>query len=255
MLYNTAIGILTCLLFVIIVIIFNTIVIKLYIKKVKEHNSKEIEFQKTLNKTILETQEQVLENISQDLHDDIGQQLTFLNFQLEKIKLNSNEHIEELDKVSESVSKVSDSVRGLSHSLNSNFLFQNNLGKAIAKEVDRIKKHSDIQVSFESKPTEYKLNNTEKIILYRIFQEVIANALKHADASKIDISIQQNKDFQFVIKDNGKGFDIEDKDQNNSLGLINMKTRCGIIGFDFHIASQKNIGTEITITKKIPPNE
>ena len=250
-----AIGIIICLLFITIVIIFSAIVIKLYIKKVKENNFKEIEFQKTLNKAILETQEHVLENISQDLHDDIGQQLTFVNFQLEKIKLGTSDQLEDLNKLSESVSRVSGSVRDLSHSLNSNFLAQKNLQKAIGKEAERIKKYGNIHVSFQSFLTGYKFTNTEKIILYRIFQEVISNTLKHADATKIDIQLIEKTDFQLIIKDNGKGFLIDDATVKDSLGIINIRSRCEMIGCEFHLGSKINEGTEIIITKKTAENE
>ncbi|MCF6130940.1 sensor histidine kinase [Flavobacterium wongokense] len=254
MLHNIAIGVLICLLFITIVIIFSAVIIKLYIKKVKEHNFKEIEFQKNLNKAILETQEQVLENISQDLHDDIGQQLTFVNFQLEKIKLGTQDH-EELNKLTESVSRVSGSVRDLSHSLNSNFLAQNDLQKAIEKEVTRIKKYGNLNVSFQSSLTNYKFTNTEKIILYRIFQEVTANALKHSDATKIEITMNEKPNFQFIIKDNGKGFNMEETIHKDSLGLINIKSRCEIIDCEFDMNSKINEGTTIIITKKTPQNE
>ena len=105
--FKIILGIIISLLFISLVIIFCAVIIKLYIKKIKEHNIKELEFQKTLNQTIVETQEQVFENISQDLHDDIGQQLTFVNFQLEKVKLDATNQIDDLEKLTNSISKVS----------------------------------------------------------------------------------------------------------------------------------------------------
>ena len=81
---NITFGIVTILLFVTLIVLFCIILIKLYVRKIKNYTKviyqKDIDFQKSLNETIIETQEQVLNNISQDLHDDAGQQLTYINF-------------------------------------------------------------------------------------------------------------------------------------------------------------------------------
>lgn len=254
MVKDIAFGIIISLLFISLIVLFCAILIKLYIKKIKEHNLKELDFQKTLNKTILETQEQVFENISQDLHDDIGQQLTFVNFQLEKIKLGSSDQLDDLEQLTQSVSRVSGSVRDLSHSLNSNLVLQNDLQKAIKSEVERIKKHNAIEVSFQSSLSNYNFTNTEKIILYRIFQEAIANILKHSNATKVRVSMKQNPNFEFKISDNGKGFDIV-ANSKNSLGLINLQSRCDMINYNLEIVSKTNEGTTILITKKANQNE
>jgi glucose-6-phosphate-specific signal transduction histidine kinase len=84
--FKIALGILLSIAFTCLIFLFCLALIKLYIKKIKEHNQKELNFQKELNTTIIETQEQVLNNISQDLHDDAGQQLTYINLQLEYLK-------------------------------------------------------------------------------------------------------------------------------------------------------------------------
>ena len=121
MLNDIALGIIISLLFISLVVVFCAVLIKLYIKKINEHNQKEIQFQKTLNASILETQEQLLNSISQDLHDDAGQQLTVINFQLENLKLDINDIDNKLEAVSTSVAQLANSLRKISHSLNPNW--------------------------------------------------------------------------------------------------------------------------------------
>ena len=162
--FKIILGIIISLLFISLVIIFCAVIIKLYIKKIKEHNIKELEFQKTLNQTIVETQEQVFENISQDLHDDIGQQLTFVNFQLEKVKLDATYQLEDLEKLTNSISRVSQSIRDLSHSMTNQLVINNNLIKAIENELERIKKYKTINVNFEYFASNREFSETEKII-------------------------------------------------------------------------------------------
>ncbi|WP_395061230.1 sensor histidine kinase [Flavobacterium sp.] len=247
MIYDIALGIIISLLFISLVVLFCVILIKLFIKKIKEHNLKEIEFQKTLNLTIIETQEQVFNNISQDLHDDIGQQLTFINFQLEKIKIDAHRPLDDLNKLSDSVSKVSQSIRELSHSMNHHVINKNDLIKAINEEVERIKKYKDTQVIFDYFHSDKIINDTQKIIIFRIFQETITNTIKHSNATKIEIHIDFDPNFVMKIIDNGIGFDVESALKKKSLGLFNLYKRAEIIDYSIEIKSNKNQGTQLTL--------
>ncbi|MBN8567687.1 MAG: hypothetical protein J0M25_13260 [Flavobacteriales bacterium] len=249
--YNVAVGIVITLLFVCLVVIFCAIIIKLYIIKIKEHNQKELNFQKELNTTIIETQEQVVNNISQDLHDDAGQQLTYINFQLENLKLDSPEWKEALEPVSQSVLALSNSIRSISHSLNNQLIVQNDIIKAITNEVERLQKNKKPKVIFNYIPSlNDQFETKEKIFVYRIFQEIINNCLKHANASIITIELKTNPYFQLTVSDNGKGFDFDSLDKKLTLGLQSMHTRAEIINYSVTIKSVINKGTSIKLSKK-----
>jgi signal transduction histidine kinase len=246
MLKEIAFGIIISLLFISLVILFCAVLIKLYIQKIKEHNLKELAFQKTLNSAILETQEQLLTSISQDLHDDAGQQLTVINFQLENLKLDYPDCDKSLSPISESVANLSQSLRQISHSLNNNWLTENGLINAIKAEVDRIK-NQKIMVHFKSSDTEQlKFNVDEQIVVFRIFQESINNMLKHAKATSIAIEIKTMPKFELKITDNGIGFN-QNTNNRNTLGIENCKQRAKMINHTFSIESQLNQGTTITL--------
>ncbi len=249
MLTNIAFGIIISLLFISLIIIFCAVIIKLYIKKIKEHKNKEIEFQKTLNQSIIETQEQVLENISQDLHDDIGQQITFINFELEKIKLDNHDQQDDLNILSGAIFNMSQSIRDMSHAMNNHLIIQNDLIKAIQNEIERIKKYKNINVDFEYFESEKHFSETEKIIIFRIFQESISNCIKHSKASKIEIAIDFYPIFNMKISDNGIGFNVENAIKKQSLGLTNLYKRAEIIGYSIDLKSQKNNGTTFILTE------
>src|SRR5690606_6684395 len=108
---NIAFGILIAVFFISLIVLFCVLIVKLYINKIKTYTrviyEKDLEFQRTLNTTIIETQEQVLTNISHDLHDDAGQQLTYINFQLENLKLDSPDLQNIMAPVSESLTQLS----------------------------------------------------------------------------------------------------------------------------------------------------
>lgn len=241
-------GILISLIFVCTIIVFCAFLIKLYIKKLRLHTAqlyqKDIDFQKALTQTVIETQEQVLQDISQDLHDDAGQQLTYINFQIEALRLDSAQNNATLEPLSEAVKKLSESIRNLSHSLSNQLLMSNDLVKAIASESERLNKTGRIAVSFTMPQNFDKVfDPNEKTVLYRIFQEAMNNILKHAQATFVKISMTGDP-FEMVISDDGKGFDASNA---SGLGVANMKQRADSIGYDIHIASVQGTGTIIRL--------
>jgi signal transduction histidine kinase len=254
MVHKIVFGIIIGLIFISLVVLFCVLLIKLYIKKIKEHNQKELAFQKTLTETIIETQEQVLNNISQDLHDDAGQQLTYINFQIENLKLDSPELHTMLEPLSESVGNLSQSIRSISHSLNNQLLLQQDLFKAIATEVERLQKNAKIKIQFLHDENITKVfTANEKIILYRIFQEIINNSLKHAKAKAITIRTQATPTFSLIIKDNGKGFDLKSTViGKQTLGLQSITNRAEVVNYALQIDSKVGEGTIITLTDTNP---
>jgi signal transduction histidine kinase len=252
MLHDIAFGIIIGLLFVSIVILFCIVIIKLYIQKIKKHNQelyqKDIDFQKTINTTILETQEQLLKSVSDDLHDDAGQQLTVINFQLENLKLDFPDN--KLGLVSESVTNLSTTLRQISHSLSSNWLHSNGLFGAIESEINRLQKNKNIQIKYTNNSDILVVTNDVQIVLYRIFQEIINNTFKHANASKIDISIQSNPKFELKITDNGVGFAYDKAiSKTQSIGIANMIQRAKIINYSIVINSVSGNGTKTIVSE------
>lgn len=256
---NLAFGIITAILFGSLVVLFCVLLGKLYINKIKNYTrviyQKDIDFQKALTSTIIETQEQVLHNISQDLHDDAGQQLTYINFQIENLKLDSAVAKETLEPLSQSVSNLSKSIRSISHSLNNQFLTKQSLLKVIETEVGRLQKNPSIALHYTCNDTSEKtLTTNEKIVIYRIFQEVINNAFKHAKATVIEIGIQTTPGFEMSIRDNGKGFDYEAiRDNTATLGLRNIIERAAIIQYSIKVISAPQEGTTILLSENKQP--
>lgn len=255
MLDNVVFGITISLIFICLIVLFCILLVKLYIHKIKTYTKviydKDLKFQKTLNATIIETQEQLLTSISQDLHDDAGQQLTAINFQLENIKLDSPELFALLDPISANVSQLSTSIRNISHSLNNQLLMQQNLIKAISSEIERLRQYSKIKIELRVDENKGKaFDSNEQIVLYRIFQEIINNILKHAAANTIWVTLSNKPTFQMTVRDNGTGFDLENlKTTQNSLGLKNIEYRASVINYTANIKSSIGNGTTITLSE------
>ncbi|WDF65982.1 sensor histidine kinase [Flavobacterium sp. KACC 22763] len=247
-------GIIIAFIFIGLILFFCVILIRLYFNKIRKYtellHEKDLNFQKAITQTVIETQEQVLNNISEDLHDDAGQQLTYINFQIENMKLDSPELEKILEPVSQSLGNLSKSIRSISHALNSQMLLQQDVIKAIIIEIERLQKNNKIQIiySFEEIVVK-KFSDNEKIIIYRIFQECISNILKHAKASKMNVSITTKPHFKMTITDNGKGFNSADKKDQLSLGLTNMANRANSIAYHLTVESEVGSGTKITLSE------
>jgi len=254
MIRDVAFGIIIGLLFLSLVVLFCVLVVKLYIRKTGNYAAalyqKDIDSQKALNTAILETQEQVLAGIAQELHDDAGQQVAYINFQVENLKLDSPEMKEKLSSLSESVEALSQSVRSISHALNSQTLVRQDLFKAIETEVLRLKKSCPISIKISGKFPAREFSAEEKIMVYRIFQEMVANCCKHAAASKIMVSLARTAAFELVVSDDGKGFDPELASKKTTMGLQNMQMRAAVIGFALEIQTVPGKGTRLRLYEK-----
>lgn len=254
--HNIAFGIIISLLFILLLVLFCVLIVKLYINKVKNYTKliyqKDIDFQKSLNTAMVETQEQVLNNISRDLHDDAGQQITYINFQLENLKLDNPEVKSQLEPLSVSLQQLSESVRSISHSLNNQLVLQQDLVKVIGTEAERLSRNPKVKINFKVEGKQEKsFSQEEKIIIYRIFQEIVNNCLKHAKATVIDISILFEPYFNMCVSDNGRGFDYEQiKENTTSLGITNMINRAAIINYKLSINSEIGKGTKVVLTVK-----
>lgn len=252
---NIASGIFIGILFISIIILFCVLVIKLYINKIKTYTrliyEKDLAFEKTLSTTILETQDQVLNDVSEELHDDAGQQLTYIRFMIENLKLDRPDLDETLEPVSHSVNLLSQSIRRASHSLNSQLMVKQNLVKAVKAEADRLMQAGRVKVAFITDADEVKsLDNKAQMVTYRIFQETINNILKHSGATLVTITITTSPKFMLSVTDNGKGFDYDKAHAASSgMGLGNLVSRAAIINLDATVSSAIGKGTTVILSE------
>ncbi|MBS1575679.1 MAG: hypothetical protein JST09_10290 [Bacteroidetes bacterium] len=201
-------------------------------------------------RTQLEIQEQTFNNISQEIHDNVGQILSLAKVQINIMNESETMSKEMLNEVKENVGKAMTDLRDIAKSLSSERIRSLSMHSAISNEAERINKSGVSQISVSVEGEEKKMNEQKKLILFRIIQESLQNSIKHANASRIGIQFQYGADnLQVIIKDNGKGFDTEEAvKKNNGLGLLNIKTRAALTGGSSTIESKLNEGTTINIT-------
>jgi signal transduction histidine kinase len=138
-------------------------------------------------------------------------------------------------------------LRNITLNLHSNPVKQFGLTKVIHNTLNQIASYKQFKVEFEILGTEYRLASDQEIIIYRICQELITNATKHAKASVLRVELNYRNDLLVIkISDDGKGFDLS-QSELKGMGLTNIYTRSKIIGRELSIHSVIGKGTSITI--------
>jgi two-component system NarL family sensor kinase len=139
-------------------------------------------------------------------------------------------------------------IRNVSRTMNSDFLLANNFASSIQLELQRMKMFHNIQISFNNgaqSPNAY--SNDQLLMAYRIFQEALANALKHSGASSIEVSYCADN-LLLKIQDNGKGFDTTSSNLNSQMnGLRNMQRRAQLANLKLQIESSLGNGTSVCL--------
>lgn len=244
----TVILILMLAIFVIIIIYKYKQKQNVYYKELEELK---INHENALLQTQLEIQEQTFQNISREIHDNIGQKLTLAKLNLNTLPLFSDQNV--LERVNDSVAMISESIADLSdvaRSMGQDIILNNGLIKAIEFEISHLQKSGLYEISFSISDNTAFLEGQQELILFRIVQESLHNIIKHAEASCIIITLDYTPhQLSLEIKDNGKGFDKELKSFGN--GLSNIKNRAAMINGKAAIESS-NIGTSIKINLPIP---
>ena len=197
--------------------------------------------QKLLEKEVADISTLEQDRIGKDIHDGLGQQLTALSLMTGSLKreLQREQHPqnEKLDEIISYLQQATNDARMLSRGLAPMSIEMLGLEDAIKILANDIQKTSEINCHFESEQPVTISDHTISIQIYRIIQECINNALKHADAKNIRIQLKNTDHFELTVSDDGKGFNVKDKAFNDSLGLRIMRYRADIIGCKLDIES------------------
>ena len=222
---------------------------------VKEKEFLQAGFQQELLKTQLEIQEQTLKNISQEIHDNIGQVLSLAKLNLSTIPPSENEAVnEKVDHTRQLVSKAIIDMRDLSRSMHGDRIAEMGLKNAVENELSIMRNTGQYQTELIVTGTHYALDKQKEMVLFRIVQEALNNCIKHAKTKKISLHLDYDPArFSMSVTDEGIGFDPSDLEQSNKgIGLKNMQNRAAMINGIFSINSSVEKGTSLCIEIPAP---
>lgn len=212
-----------------------------------EKHQLQSQFQQTLLQSQLEIQEQTLKNISQEIHDNIGQMLSLAKINLGTTNIEEPETAKDkIDNAHQLVSKSIVDLRNLSRSLDTDHISEKGLQASIAFELELIEKTGNHKTIIETSGNSVNPDKQKELILFRIIQECLHNIIKHAQATEIKVAIENVPgQISISITDNGKGFNVAGSVKG--LGLRNMENRSKLIGAAFSINSVPGNGTQVKI--------
>ncbi|MGN8068127.1 sensor histidine kinase [Mucilaginibacter sp. SG564] len=219
-------------------------------KNVLEKEQLKSSFQQELLKTRMEIQEETLNHISRELHDNITQVLSFVKLNLGVLGRNLGEH--EKARVNDNRELIAQSIsdlRNLSKSLSFEHISVMGLIKTLEIETERVNRSGIINVSLLVDGDYYTLGEQRELVLFRIFQEALNNALKYAQADNFKMSLYYKEQmFNLTIEDDGVGFEPELLKDKGGSGLRNIVNRAALIGAEATINSSPGNGCSINLS-------
>ncbi len=197
-------------------------------------------------KAMIQGEEKERKRLGVALHNGIGSQLTAINLNLTAFQWKNN-HIPEINRLNDIITQIQDTaieVRKTAHNLLPTNIADSGLYHAV-KEFTHQFKNSPVAINVSKTGNLDTLNPSFALLIYRIIQELINNAIKHAAATSIDVHFKLAETLLSVsISDNGKGFD-DAATANKGMGLEQIQKQLELLNGVFKIYTQPQAGTVI----------
>ena len=212
--------------------------------------------EKSLLEGQLKTQEELLRAISENLHDNIGSHISTVMLLLykddrvgaEEQAVNQNEALRILD-------TVVDDLKNMARSLNAGYLESIGLQEAISQRLEQLKRSKRYEVEFRFNDNYKILDRHKQVMVYYVFQEALSNISNHANATRIIVDLEFEKDWlSLQVRDNGLGMatNSDSERPRQGSGLLNMKSHALLMDADLSVVAREGKGTEIRLRVPFP---
>ncbi len=225
-------------------------------RHIEEKKTMQLSFASELSKTQLEVQEQTMQTIGAELHDNIGQLLSLTSLTLNSIELDNKTKARQ--KIDDSIDLTLRSIkemRLLGHLLQGDQLVAMGLAEAVRQLISWMERAGRYDIVYTAGDEMPAGGNADKdLIIFRITQEIFNNIIKHAAATQITVKLDyENGALKLSVNDNGVGFIADELPlAQHGMGLQNIRKRAAIIGGEAVITSAPGGGTGIVISVPYP---
>lgn len=206
---------------------------------------------RSLTKKLEEIREEERTRIAMELHDELGQVLTAIKIDLNALAKKPPYKKDIPQKVAPIISLVEDTistVRKISTELRPVVIDRLGLLAAIEWQINETRKRLGIKFKIDMPDEIYGLSKEQEVAIFRTFQEIMTNIIRHSKASEVSVGIKADDEkLMIIINDNGVGFTPETISNKAGLGLLGMKERIRSVGGFIEINSKINFGTELKI--------
>ncbi len=204
-----------------------------------------------LSQQLLQAQEEERRRLARELHDEAAQALTSLLVRLRLLERahNPEEAQSRVHELRELTAQALEEVRRVALDLRPTILDDLGLGPALEWRVDEFNRSGDVQATAEIAAPERRLPREIELALYRVGQEALSNAARHAGARQVTVRLAAQPDkLVLQIVDDGRGFSLHSQERPPGLGLVGMRERMAMIGGQLDIQTAPGRGVAVIAT-------
>ncbi len=214
------------------------------------------EQQNVAMRSMLEGQEKERARIARDLHDGLGNLLSTLKVNVEGLQINfkDKEGEEMYAHATKMIDEACTEVRKIAHEMMPEALKRLGLKKALADLAVKMDSTYGFDVDFQVYGKEQLLDDNTSVMLFRMLQELFNNIVKYAGATEVLLQMTFSENWlNLTIEDDGKGFDLENRENESGMGLKSIAFRTHYIGGEYEIDSRPGMGTSVSINVPLYP--
>jgi PAS domain S-box-containing protein len=200
-----------------------------------------------MTRKLVDAQEQERVRIGRELHDDINQRLAMLSVELDQLEQSPTEVQSRVHEIRKELCQITDDVQALSHDLHSSKLDYLGAIAGMKSWCKEVAVRHKIEVAFRS-DFSGNLPLDVGLPLFRVLQEAVTNSIKHSGEKWVEVQLRGDPgEIHLVVRDSGKGFDVETVLQGKGLGLTSMRERVRLVNGTIAIESNPTGGTKIHV--------
>jgi signal transduction histidine kinase len=200
-------------------------------------------------RSVIDAEENERQRLSREIHDGIGQSLIAHKLRLEGLLyMDDSEVKEQIRILKEQFNVTIDEVRRISNNLMPSVLEVFGITLALKNLCEETEENGGPEILFQATGELEDIGTKTKTYLYRIAQEALANIVKHSGAKEVTFTLSRSKDMlTFILRDDGKGFSVEDAAFEKGNGLHNMQERVALMKGTISLLSSEGEGTALII--------
>jgi PAS domain S-box-containing protein len=200
-----------------------------------------------MSRKLVEVEERERRRIGRELHDDINQRLAMLALELEQLQDNPTEVDSRLKELRKQTVELSHDVQALSHELHSSKLEYLGVVKAIKSLCGEFAERHKMEVDLRA-DVRNPMGPDIGLALFRVLQEALQNARKYSGQNRVEVELtERSNEVHLIVRDSGKGFDVEAAMEGKGLGLTSMRERVRLVNGSISIKSKPMSGTAIEV--------
>lgn len=213
---------------------------------------RELEQEKQLHaaNAVLRAQEDERSRIARDLHDGLGGMLSGIKqnlFGMTGNQVLSEAAAQAFQRTISDLDRTIHELRNIARNMMPEALLRFGLKDALQDYCEQLQQPGQLDIHFQAFGLESRLEQDTEIVLFRIIQELVNNALKHAEAKNILVQIIRDENrLHLTVEDDGKGFDVQTLDRVAGVGWLNIHSRAAYLGASPEIHSELGKGTSVS---------